>query len=36
LKFQAPESLIGVNGAICLIEKKKKEREGRRRELQGG
>jgi hypothetical protein len=32
LKFQAPESLISVNGAFCLIEKKKKEeREGRRR-----
>jgi hypothetical protein len=36
LKFQAPESLIGVNGAFCLVEKKKKEREGRRRELLGG
>jgi hypothetical protein len=35
LKFQALESLIGVNGAFCLDEKKKKEREGRRRELPG-
>jgi hypothetical protein len=35
LKFQAPESLIGVNGAFCLIEKKKKERERRKRELPG-
>jgi hypothetical protein len=35
LKFQAPESLIGINGAFCLIEKKKKERERRRRELPG-
>jgi hypothetical protein len=30
------ESLISTNGVICLIEKKEKEREGRRRELQGG
>jgi hypothetical protein len=36
LKFQALENLIGVNVAFCLIEKKKKEREGRRRKLQGG
>jgi hypothetical protein len=35
LKFQAPESLIDVNGAFCLFEKKRKEREGRRRELSG-
>jgi hypothetical protein len=26
LKFQALENLIGVNGAFCLVEKKKKER----------
>jgi hypothetical protein len=36
LKFQAPESLIGVNGAIDLGEKKKEEREGRRRRKKGG
>jgi hypothetical protein len=30
------ESLIGINGAFCLVEKKKKERERRRREFQGG
>jgi hypothetical protein len=36
LKFQTPEKLIGVNGAFCLVEKKKKEREGRRRKFQGG
>jgi hypothetical protein len=35
LKFQAPKSLIGINGAFCVVEKKKKEREGRRRELPG-
>jgi hypothetical protein len=35
LKLEALESLIGINGAICLVEKKKKEREGRRRELRG-
>jgi hypothetical protein len=35
LKFQAPESLIGVNGAIDLGEKKKEEREGRRRRKRG-
>jgi hypothetical protein len=35
LKFQAPESLIGVNGAFYLVEKKKKEKEGRRRKLPG-
>jgi hypothetical protein len=35
LKFQALESLIDINGAFCLIEKKKKEREGRKRELPG-
>jgi hypothetical protein len=29
------ESLIGINDVICLVEKMKKEREGRRRELQG-
>jgi hypothetical protein len=34
--FEALESLIGINGAFCLVEKKKKERERRRRELQGG
>jgi hypothetical protein len=27
LKFQALESLINVNGAFCLVEKKKEERE---------
>jgi hypothetical protein len=30
------ESLIGINGAFCLVEKKKKKRERRRRELQAG
>jgi hypothetical protein len=30
------ESLIGINGAFCLVEKKKKEREGRRRKLKRG
>jgi hypothetical protein len=30
------ESSNGINDAICLIEKKEEEREGRRRELQGG
>jgi hypothetical protein len=30
------ESLIGTNGTICLVEKKEEEREGRRREFQGG
>jgi hypothetical protein len=30
------ESLIGINGAFCLVEKKKKERERKRREFQGG
>jgi hypothetical protein len=29
------ESLIGINGAFCLVEKKKKEREGRRRRKRG-
>jgi hypothetical protein len=36
LKFQAPGSLIGGNGAIDLGEKKKEEREGRRRRKRGG
>jgi hypothetical protein len=36
LKFQAPESLIGVNGAIDLGEKKEEEREGRRRRKKRG
>jgi hypothetical protein len=36
LKFQAPESLIEVNGAIDLVEKKKEESEGRRRRKRGG
>jgi hypothetical protein len=35
LKLQALESSIGINGVICLVEKKEEEREGRRRELQG-
>jgi hypothetical protein len=35
-KFEAVEGLIGTNGAFCLVEKKEKEREGRRRELQAG
>jgi hypothetical protein len=30
------ESLFGINGAFCLVEKKEKEREGRRRSLQRG
>jgi hypothetical protein len=30
------ESSIGINGTICLVEKKEEEREGRKRELQGG
>jgi hypothetical protein len=30
------ESLIGINGAFCLVEKKKKEREGRKRRKRGG
>jgi hypothetical protein len=30
------ESSNDINDAICLIEKKEEEREGRRRELQGG
>jgi hypothetical protein len=30
------ESSIGINGAICLVEKKEEKREGRKRELQGG
>jgi hypothetical protein len=29
------ESLIGINGAIGFIEKKKEEREGRRRRKRG-
>jgi hypothetical protein len=36
LKFQASESLIGVNGTFCLVEKKKEEREGRRRSFSFG
>jgi hypothetical protein len=36
LKFGAVDSLIASNGALSLIEKKEKEREGRRRELEGG
>jgi hypothetical protein len=35
LKFQAPESLIGVDGTFCLVEKKE-EREGRRRSFNFG
>jgi hypothetical protein len=34
-KFGAIESLIGINGAFCFVEKKEKERKGRRRDLQG-
>jgi hypothetical protein len=34
--FEAVEDLIGTNGAFCLVKKKEKEREGRRREFQGG
>jgi hypothetical protein len=30
------ESLIGINGAFCLVEKKKKERERRRRRKRRG
>jgi hypothetical protein len=30
------ESLIASNGTLSLVEKKEKEREGRRRSLQGG
>jgi hypothetical protein len=30
------ESLISVNGAFCLVEKKKEEREGRRRRERRG
>jgi hypothetical protein len=30
------ESLIGINDAICLVEKKEKEKEERRRSLQRG
>jgi hypothetical protein len=36
LKFEAVDSLIDSNGALSLVEKKEKEREGRRRELHGG
>jgi hypothetical protein len=36
LKFQALDSSINANGAFGLVEKKKEEREGRRREYQGG
>jgi hypothetical protein len=36
LKFQAPGSSINTNGTIGLVKKKKEEREGRRREFQGG
>jgi hypothetical protein len=35
LKFGAVDSLITSNGALSLVEKKEKEREWRRRELQG-
>jgi hypothetical protein len=35
LKFQAPESLIGVNGAFYLVEKKQKEREGEKERAPG-
>ena len=31
MELRALESLISVNGAFCLVEKKKEEREGRRR-----
>jgi hypothetical protein len=30
------ESSIGINDTICLVEKKEEEREGRKKELQGG
>jgi hypothetical protein len=36
LKFGVVNSLIASNGALSLVKKKEKEREGRRRELQGG
>jgi hypothetical protein len=36
LKFGAVDSLIASNGALSLVEKKEKEREGRKREIQGG
>jgi hypothetical protein len=35
-KFKALESLITSNGVIGLVEKKEKEREGRRRRFQAG
>jgi hypothetical protein len=33
--FGAVESLIGINGVFCFVEKTEKEREGRMRDLQG-
>jgi hypothetical protein len=36
LKFQALKNSIGINDAFYLVEKKKKEREGRRRSLHHG
>jgi hypothetical protein len=36
LKFGAVDSLIASNGALSLVEKKEKERDGRRRKLQEG
>jgi hypothetical protein len=33
-KFESLDNLIVSNGAFCLVEKKEKEREGRRREFQ--
>jgi hypothetical protein len=33
LKFRVVNSLIGINGAFCLVKEKKKKRDGRRREL---
>jgi hypothetical protein len=35
LKFQAPESLISVNGAFCLVEKKKKREGGEKEKAPG-
>jgi hypothetical protein len=32
-KFGAIESLIDINDAFCFVEKKEKERKGRRRDL---
>jgi hypothetical protein len=35
-RFEALESLITSNGTIGFVEKKEKEREGRRRRFQAG